>query len=458
MDNPQPDPPLPETEGSSPRNRILVISTWAFTALFADWLMLGVLGIELKRQTGLMLGPAGSGLNPADLKVAIDSRFEWLLATVILAGALPRLYFGILADRYGGRVVMAALVAWCAIPTYLLGFATTYPQLLLCALGFGLAGNSFTAGVAWNSAWFPDRVRGFALGIFGAGNVGASATKLLVVLTPGILVMVPTAGYLGGWIPGGWRVVPTIYAGILLATAFMILVICPSVDRQPGAGRPLAALLAPLRFVQVWRFSLYYAVVFGAYVAISVWLPTYFTTTFGVELRAAALLTSLYIFPAALLRPLGGYMADRYGPRIVTYTVFLTMIAALIPLCLPTAWLDLGLVGFTVLMILVGAGMGIGKASVYKYIPNYYPNDVGSVGGLVGTVGALGGFLLPPAFGAVGRWTGSPQSAFLVLLGLTILSLIWLHLAVIRIKKRERGAITPNPVDPENPAPSTTRQ
>ena len=441
VDDLQPDPPNPGIEAPSPRNRILIISTWAFTALFAVWLMLGVLGIEIKKNPSLMVGPVASSLSPAELKAVVESRFEWLLATAILAGALPRLYFGILADKYGGRVVMASLVAWCAIPTYLLGFATTYTQLLLCAVGFGLAGNSFTAGISWNSAWFPDRMKGLALGVFGAGNVGASGTKLLVVLWPGILAMVPAAGYLGGWIPGGWRFVPTIYAGMLLATALLVLIGCPREDRKPGAGRSLAAMLAPLRFVQVWRFSLYYAVVFGAYVAISAWLPSYFKNTFHVELQTAALLTSLYIFPAALLRPLGGYLSDKYGPRVVTYGVFLIMIVALVPLCLPTEWLDLGIYGFTALMGVVGVGMGIGKASVYKYIPNYYPDNVGSVGGLVGAVGAMGGFLLPPAFGAVGRWTSSPQSAFLVLLGLTVVSLAWLHLAVIRIKARERGEI-----------------
>jgi MFS transporter, NNP family, nitrate/nitrite transporter len=100
----------------------------------------------------------------------------------------------------------------------------------------------------------------------------------------------------------------------------------------------------------------------------------------------------------------------------VTYTVFVVMALAIIPLCLPTSVLDLGLAGFTVLMVVVGVGMGVGKASVFKYVPNYYPKDVGAVGGLVGALGALGGFVLPPVFGAVGRWTGSPQSAFLALL------------------------------------------
>ncbi len=439
MDDPQPNFPPPRPTLPNPRYRILGISTWAFSVLFAVWLMLGVLGIEIKHDTRLMIGDAAAArLNPTQLRMAVEARFEWLLAAAILAGALPRLGFGILADRYGGRIVMTALVVWCAIPTYLLSFATNYTQLVLCALGFGLAGNAFTAGISWNSAWFPSWRQGFALGVFGAGNIGALGTKLLIVLVPSVLTLIPAAGYLGGWIPGNWRFIPTLYAVVLVLTAVLILVGCPSTDRTPGVGSTTASILAPLRFAQVWRFGLYYAVVFGAYVALSAWLPSYFQDTYRVDLRTAALLTALYIFPAALLRPVGGCLADRYGPRVVTYSVFGTMTLALIPLCLPTRWLDLGLSWVTILLGIVGIGMGIGKASVYKYIADYYPDHVGSVGGLVGAIGALGGFSLPPAFGAVGRWTGSPQSAFLVLLSLTVVSLVWLHLAVLRIKRLAR--------------------
>ena len=431
-----PHDPL-EREPAGPRLRVLAVSSFAFTVFFAVWLMLGVLGLEIKKDTALMLGSSAAAIEPAQIKPAVDRRFEWLLAVAILAGSLPRLTFGIWADRYGGRNVMIALLLGCAIPTYLLAHAENYLQLLLCAALFGLAGNAFTVGIAWNSAWFPNRSKGAALGVFGAGNVGAAGTKMLVFFIPSLLTLIPVSGYLGGLIPGGWRVVPVLYAAILLATAVLVGVVCPKVDRKPGRGRPLAELLAPLRFFQVWRFSLYYVVVFGAYVALSAWLPVYYTSVYGVDLRAAALLTALYIFPASLLRPFGGWLSDRYGPRRVTYAVFLGLILATIPLCLPPKMLDLGVAGFTALMVAIGVGMGIGKGSVFKYVPNYYPMDVGAVGGLVGMLGALGGFVLPPLFGAVGRWTGSPQSAFFALLALTAAALLWLHGAVRRIKRAE---------------------
>jgi NNP family nitrate/nitrite transporter-like MFS transporter len=429
-------------DDNSARTRILWLSTLAFTLLFAVWLMFGVLGLKVKEDVALMLGESAQAMSPVEIKAAIESRFEWLLAVSILAGALPRLAFGIWADAVGGRKLFVGLLLACAIPTLGVAYATTYTQLLICAALFGFAGNSFSIGVSWNSAWFPAEKKGTALGIFGAGNVGAAGTKLLVVLVPGVLTLLPAAGYAGGWIPGGWRIVPLMYAGLLVLMAVAILLFCPATDRKPGRGRPLVELLKPLQYVQVWRFSLYYVTVFGAYVALSAWLPSYYVRTYEVSLSTAALLTSLFIFPASLLRPLGGWLSDIYGPRLVTNVVLVGMSLATVPLCLPHSVWELSVGAFTTCIVLVGIGMGIGKASVFKYIPNYYPNDVGAVGGLVGMLGALGGFLLPKAFGWLGRETGFPQAAFLALLILTVGCFVWLQFAIraLRLKIQHEPA------------------
>jgi NNP family nitrate/nitrite transporter-like MFS transporter len=420
--------------------------------LFAVWLQLGVLGLELKKDPALMLGEAVNGLSSEEIKAAVQERFEWLLSVAILAGSLLRLSFGLWADRFGGRNMMVLLLVVSAVPCYLMAHAASYGQLLACAALVGLSGNSFTVGIAWCSAWFPERSKGFALGVFGAGNVGASGTKLLVLLVPSILTIVPATGLLGGWIPGGWRVVPVLYSVLLLMMAAAILVGCPRTDRKPGKGRALSDMLAPLQFVRVWRFSLYYVVVFGAYVALSAWLPDYYRTNYFSDLpqkdgvRLAALLTALFIFPASLLRPLGGYMSDKLGPRAVTYATFVVITAAVIPLCLPATTLSLSVVEFTALLVVIGVGMGIGKGSVFKYVPAYFPNDVGAVGGLVGMLGALGGFALPKLFGILGRTTGVPQAAFIALLAITLISLAWLHAVVMRIRVAERA------VEPERVA------
>ena len=147
---------------------------------------------------------------------------------------------------------MIALLLLTAVPTYLFGMATTYPQLLACTLLFGLAGNAFTAGVAWNAAWFPPSETGLALGVFGAGNVGASGTKLLVGLFPAALAIVPAAGLFGGVIPGGWRAVPAVYAALLVVTAVAVLALSPTPDPTPGARSacsciPLIGFSSPTR-------------------------------------------------------------------------------------------------------------------------------------------------------------------------------------------------------------------
>lgn len=423
-----------EPEPSEARRRVLWSSTLAFTMLFNVWLMLGVLGIPIRTDLGLS-----------------DSQLEWLIAVAILSGSVLRLNFGIWADAYGGRRVMSLLLLGTAVPTYLFSQAATYTQLLICAALFGLAGNSFSVGIAWNSAWFPQRLRGRTLGIFGAGNVGAAGTKLLVVCVPGILTAVPVAGYLGGRIPGGWRFIPALYAGLLVVMALAILSFCPGTDHKPGRGRRFREMILPLRHARVWRFGLYYIVVFGAYVALSSWLPKFYVDTYGVPLSTAALLTATFIIPAGLLRALGGHLADRWGPRTVIYAVFIVMAAVLIVLSMPSGRFvvdaqtgaggtplvlaySLGLRPFSTLVFVLGCAMGIGMASVYKYIPDYFPNDVGAVGGIVGMLGALGGFLLPPAFGMLGRWSGVPQVAFTALLAITLWSLAWLHLAVKRLR------------------------
>src|SRR5262252_1718607 len=259
-----------ETSGS---RRVLWLSTIAFTLMFNVWLMMGVLGISVRRELGFS-----------------NAQLEWLIAVSILSGAVFRLNFGIWADTYGGRNVIGLLLLAVAVPTYLSSQVSTFGQMIVCAALFGLAGNSFSAGISWNAAWFPHETKGWALGIFGAGNVGAAGTKMLVALAPGILTVVPAAGYFGGALQGGWRFIPVFYAGLLVFMAIAIFLFSPHPDRTPGRGRALFEALRPLRHMRVWRFGLYYVVVFGAYVALSGWLPKYYIDTYHVTLSLAAML------------------------------------------------------------------------------------------------------------------------------------------------------------------------
>jgi len=408
-------------------NRVLAMSTIDFTVMFAVWLMFGILGIEIQKE--LLLS---------------DVELAWITALAVLNGSLWRLPAGMLTDRIGGRRVTVAMLAVTAVPAYLVSTADTYGMLLVLAFLVGFAGNLFSVGVAWNAAWFGRDRQGFALGLFGAGNVGASVTKFI-----GPPLIAGTAGMTFAFgIQGGWRLVPVLYAVALLALAVITWLVVPRHDRRAGAGKPIRAMLAPLKHLRVWRFSLYYVAVFGAYVALAAWLPKYYVDNFGVDLSTAALLTALFIFPASLLRPVGGWISDRIGARTVMYGTFGVMLATSGILMMPNGYVmivhpdgslsqhlayTMGIVWFTVCVFLLGCAMGVGKAAVYKHIPEYFPDNVGSVGGLVGTLGGLGGFILPPLFAYTKAWSGFPSSTFFVIFVLTAICAIWMHLTIVRM-------------------------
>jgi len=413
-----------------PATRVLTLSTIAFTLLFAVWLMFGVLGVPIRQELHL------------------DTvQFSWLGAIAILSGSIWRLPLGILTDRVGGRLLMTLLLLATAVPTLLVARATTFGELMVCAFFFGIAGNSFSIGIAWNAAWSARERQGFALGVFGAGNVGASVTKLI---GPALIALVPAGTTVAfGFVPGGWRFVPVLYAALLVVMAVVLWFGSPAPDRHPGSGRPLRALLAPLAEVRTWRFGLYYVVVFGAYVALSLWLPAYYTRVFKLPLTQAALLTALFIFPASLLRPLGGWLSDKFGARPVTYAVFVAMLLACVPLAAPDGSLGfhVGLAQFIIFVEVLGIGMGLGKASVYKYIADYFPNEVGAAGGLVGTLGALGGFVLPLGFGYLEKSTSRPESCFWVMGFLVLACLVWLHTVVSGMRRRSGIRLHPVALD-----------
>jgi NNP family nitrate/nitrite transporter-like MFS transporter len=187
-------------------------------------------------------------------------------------------------------------------------------------------------------------------------------------------------------------------------------------------------------------------------VALASALPKYYVKEYGVELWTAGLLTALFIFPASLLRPLGGWMSDKLGARRVMYGTFVGMLVTSGILMMPSGFItvdvipekaadgtaeilpwSLGIVGFTILLILLGSAMGIGKAAVYKHIPEYFPDDVGSVGGFVGMMGGLGGFALLPIFGYATQLTGIPQAMFGVLFLTTLACLVWMHVTIVKM-------------------------
>ena len=203
----------------------------------------------------------------------------------------------------------------------------------MLAFFVGFAGNLFSVGIAWNSHWFDRNRQGFALGVFGAGNVGASVTKFI-----GPVIIASTVGgsYLGGFIPGGWRFVPALYSILLILTAIAVQFFTPADSKQLQSARSLRQMFSPLKYMQVWRVSFYYVIVFGAYVALASWMTKYYVSVYGLELQNAALLTTLFYLPSITTSAPWRLHIRQSRVRLM-YATFITMLVAL--LFLSAIWL-----------------------------------------------------------------------------------------------------------------------
>lgn len=344
------------------------------------------------------------------------------------------------AQQFGGRIVFTALMCVVAACTFALPYAQSLAQILAIGLGLGLAGGSFSVGVVYVSNWFPKERQGTALGLFGMGNLGAAVTSFGA---PFLMLAI------------GWREASTIYGASLLAMAAVFFLGTRedpvTTDRRHAGTRPMALreCFAPLRHHQVWRFSLYYFFVFGAFVALSSWLPRYYIGAHGLDIRLAGMLTAGFALPAAVFRALGGVLADRYGARTIMYVAFWISLMCLFFLSYPDTHyvvegiygpieftIALSVVQRTAMLFVLGFGMALGMAAVFKHIPLYYPNHVGAVGGLVGMIGGLGGFFLPIAFGFMSDFVGIWTSCFMLLFAIAGVSLIWMHFAIRRMEHR----------------------
>jgi NNP family nitrate/nitrite transporter-like MFS transporter len=416
------DPATPSSRDSS---RALWLSTVAFTVCFAVWTIFSIIGVQIQKDLGLSA-----------------TQFGLLVGTPILTGSLSRLLLGVWSDQYGGRVVFTWVMIASALATWLLTFAYDYPTFLLAALGVGIAGGSFAVGIAYVSRWYPQARQGTALGIFGVGNVGAAVTKFVA---PFVMVAF------------GWEAVANLWALAMLAMALVFWFTTRDdpvtvARRASGAGpEPLAKMLEPLKNVQVWRFSLYYFFVFGAFVALALWLPRYLIGVYGLEITTAGMIGAAYSIPASIFRAYGGHLSDKFGARTIMYWTFGVSVLVTFVLSYPpteyivrgiqgpvTFQLETGVVAFTVLVFILGFFMSLGKAAVYKHIPVYYPKHVGAVGGIVGLVGGLGGFVLPIAFGALNDLTNLWTSCFMLLFVIVAIALVWMHAA---IRSMERAAL-----------------
>lgn len=477
-------------------HKVLFLNTLAFTVCFAAWMFNGVLVTFLADNQVFDWGPIEIG---------------WLMGIPVLTGSLFRLPAGMLTDKFGGKPVYGTLLLICAIPMFLLSKADSFWTFALCSFGFGLAGVSFSIGIAFSSVWYPRERQGTALGIFGAGNAGAALTTLFA---PTMLNRLTN----NGANLEGWRDLPVYYAAIL-ATMGVIFFIFSENRKPASSGKSFRQMLTPLKNVRVWRFGLYYFLVFGCFVAFSQWLVPYFVNVYYLPLVTAGLFASMFSLPSGVIRALGGWMSDKFGGRTIMYWVLgasvLISFLVIIPkmdiyspgrgvmakrsgtvtavtgtsvsvgdmvytikqkpepiesfkddkmIIFPTkqTWQEPAVeVGqtvkkkellakgvtriffqanvwiFAVLIICLGSIWGIGKAAVYKLIPDYFPEEVGVVGGMVGVLGGLGGFFCPIIFGYLLEYTGLWTSCWMFMFILSLVCLIWLHLTAQRMMKEK---------------------
>ena len=381
---------------------------------FAVWMIFAVIGVPIKAQLNLN-----------------ETQFGLLASMPVLTGALVRLPLGLWGDKYGGRLVFFLLMLSTVLPIYLIGHATKYWQFLVIGLFVGLAGGSFSVGIAYCARWFERNRQGLAMGIFGAGNSGAALTKFVA---PAIVA---------AW---GWEMVPTVYAIAMLLTALAFWFF--SYDdpaHRIASNVSFADQLRALKDPRVWKYCQYYSIVFGGYVALALWMTKYYVTEYGFSLQLAAMLAAAFSLPGGVLRAFGGWFSDRFGAHKVTWWVLWVSWICLFLLSYPQTHLtiqtvsgpksfDIGLNPwmFTALMFTVGVAFAFGKASVFKYIADEFPHDIGAVSGIVGLVGGLGGFLLPILFGAMVDLTGVRSSCFMLLYGVTWVSLIWMYWTEVR--------------------------
>ena len=393
---------------------VLGMSTFAFTICFMIWMMFAVLGVPIK-----------------ELLQLNETQFGLLAATPVLTGSLIRLPLGMLTDKFGGRIVFFVLMMVCVLPIYMISMATEFWHFLVLGLFVGMAGGSFSVGIAYVAKWFTKETQGTAMGVFGAGNAGAALTKFVA---PAIIAA------------ASWQMVPKVYSLIMFVTAVLFWFFTyENKDHRVSGTVSFADQLKSLKDPRVLRYCQYYSIVFGGYVALALWMTKYYVQEYGFNLQTAALLAACFSLPGGVLRAVGGWMSDKWGAHSVTWWVMWVSWVCLFLMSYPQTEMVIQTVNgpqnftiglnatvFTVLIFIVGIAFAFGKASVFKYISDDFPTNIGAVSGIVGLAGGLGGFILPIMFGALVDITGVRSSAFMLMYGVVWVSLIWMYFSEVR--------------------------
>lgn len=358
--------------------KVLILATVAFATCFAAWALFSPLAVFLRADFNLSSTSVGL-----------------LLATPVLLGSIVRVPIGVLTDKFGGRRVFSLLLLFGFFPVFIAGFAQSYGFLLVCGFFFGLIGTSFAIGIPQVSSWYPKEKQGLALGIYGVGNIGSAVAAF-------------GAPFLAQSL--GWHKVFIIYSFPLLIMAVVYWFFSADVPKPANAKTPTFAdkLKVYKSSKLIWVFCLFYFMTFGFFVTFSLWLPSYFKDFYKLTPVKAGGFTSIFVFATTFSRILGGYLADRIPGRRILVILSLSILSVLIFLNL-----NVSLVTSLTVFYIMGVCLGIGNGVIFKLVAEYFPRDTGTVGGMVGAAGGLGGFFLPIILGTIRDYTNNYSLGFI---------------------------------------------
>ena len=381
----------------------LALATLAFTISFWAWNMIAPLGVRYTEELGLTSGEK-----------------SLLVATPVLVGSLGRILAGALTDRFGGRLMFTVLLVATSPFVLLVAFAGdqgSYGLLLLFGFFLGIGGTTFAVGIPFVNAWFGADRRGFATGVFGAGMGG---TALSSFFTPRFV----------NWF--GYNVTHVIIAVALVVVAFIVWsAMRDSPQWAPNTDPVVPKLVAAAKLPVTWQMSFLYAVAFGGFVAFSTYLPTYLKDVYSFDLTQAGTRTAGFAIAAVIARPVGGVLADKVGPRAVAITSFAgAAVMAIVVALQPAPEVPAGLA-----FVVLAAFLGLGTGGVFAWVAALAPRErVGSVSGLVGAAGGLGGFFPPLVMGATYNEADHSYTVGLILLCVT--AVVALLFTAFGIRKR----------------------
>ena len=317
-----------------------------------------------------------------------EGQISLMLATPVLVGALGRVVAGALTDRLGGRKMFTLVLLGSAPAVLLVAFAgviKNFPLLIGAGFYLGVAGTIFAVGIPFSSAWYEPARRGFANGVFGMGMIG---TAVSAFFTPRLALSI------------GFFQTHLLIAAVMVGMAAVVwFFLRESPAWQPSRQPLVPKVMGALKLAITWQMSFLYAIVFGGFVAFSTYLPKYLTTVYPTEVDpvGAGTRTAIFAVAAVIARPIGGILADRFGPKVVALVSLagVVILAYVVGLQPPEGIVT----GATFLAM--AAAMGLGMGAVFAWIGPSTPKDkVGAVSGVVAAAGGLGGYFPPLVMGA----------------------------------------------------------